>query len=121
MAKQKKNNIPATGYRELILWFLKKRVRLRVTGDSMLPILESGEEILINPHAYKKSLPKINDIIVIHHPLHPELILVKRIIGIDQEGNYFLMGDNLKSSTDSRHWGTVNHSQIAGMVTNRFS
>jgi nickel-type superoxide dismutase maturation protease len=87
----------------------------------MLPILESGEEILVDPHAYKRSLPKINDIVITHHPLHPEFTVVKRIMAIDEDGNCFLMGDNLRASTDSRHWGTVNHTLIEGMVTNRFS
>ena len=86
----------------------------------MFPLLQPGNEILIDPHAYKKSLPKLNDIVVTKHPYKPEIIIVKRITAIDGS-DYFLTGDNLADSTDSRHWGSVKSEEILGRVTSHFS
>jgi phage repressor protein C with HTH and peptisase S24 domain len=58
------NGISEITIKEFLLWLLRKRKRMRVTGNSMLPLFKPGEEILINPQAYKKSLPKIGDVVV---------------------------------------------------------
>ncbi|MDJ0570458.1 MAG: nickel-type superoxide dismutase maturation protease [Pleurocapsa sp. MO_192.B19] len=112
--------LPEINYRELLLWIFRRRKRLKVTGKSMLPLLQPGTEILINPHAYQKKVPKVGDIIVTIHPDRPELIIVKRITDINQDGSYFLTGDNLTESTDSRHWGTIKFEAIIGKVTSIF-
>lgn len=114
------SSLPETTYREIILLFLRKRKRLRVVGESMLPLLQPGDEILINPFAYQKSSPQINDIIVIQHPLQKNLPIVKRINAIKDGDRYFVTGDNSKASTDSRHWGTIKFSDIMGKVTSQF-
>ena len=112
--------IPEADYREFLWWLLRQRKRLKVTGKSMLPLLQPGEEILINPYSYYKTLPKINDVIVTTHPLYSELTIIKRVTAIDNDGNCFLIGDNLAASTDSRHWGVVNYKNLIGRVTSRF-
>ena len=86
----------------------------------MFPLLQPGNEILIDPYAYKKSPPKLNDIVVTKHPQKPEIIIVKRVTAIDGKINYFLTGDNLADSTDSRHWGSVKSQDILGKVTSHF-
>ena len=86
----------------------------------MSPLLQPGNEILIDPYAYKKSLPKLNDIVVTKHPLKPEITIVKRVTAIDGKTNYFLTGDNLTDSTYSRHWGSVKSRDILGKVTSHF-
>ena len=86
----------------------------------MFPLLQPGNEILIDPHAYKKSLPQLNDIVITKHPLKPEITIVKRVTAIDAKTNYFLTGDNLADSTDSRHWGSVKPQDILGKVTSHF-
>ncbi|MGL5077569.1 MAG: nickel-type superoxide dismutase maturation protease [Waterburya sp.] len=115
------NSLPATNYWELLLWVLRRRKRLKIVGNSMLPLLKPGDEILLNPHAYRQCLPEINDIVVTTHPHQTNLIVVKRITAIAPDGNLFLVGDNLRESTDSRHWGTVNPQKILAKVTSRFS
>lgn len=115
------SNLPETTYREIILLLLRKRKRLRVVGESMLPLLQPGDEILLDPFAYQKSSPQINDIIVTQHPLQPNLSIVKRINGINDGDRYFVTGDNRKASTDSRHWGSIKSSDIIGKVTSQFS
>ena len=112
--------LPDTSYREFLLLILRKRKRFRVTGKSMQPLLEPGEEILINPNAYLQSLPQVNDIVVVAHPHKPNLKIVKRIVEIRKNNTYFIQGDNLRQSTDSRSFGTVTFNLIRGKVTNRF-
>ena len=90
--------LPETNLVTFLLWLLGKRKRLRVAGNSMLPFLVPGEEILIDPHAYNKSKPEINDVVAIAHPIKPHLIIVKRITNISDDGRYFLQGDNLTAN-----------------------
>ena len=114
------SNLPRTSYRELLMLMLRRRKRLKVVGESMLPILLPGDEILVDPYAYKRSLPQIEDIVVTVHPLFKSLTIVKRITAIDTKDSYFLLGDNQKKSTDSRHWGTIKRADIVGKVTSQF-
>lgn len=119
--KNMANILPETHLRELLLLLLRRRKRLKVRGKSMLPLLQPGEEILINPHAYQKSKPEVGDIVVTIYPYSPEITIVKRITAIDLDGNYFLSGDNPAASTDSRYWGTIKSQDIMAKVTSRFS
>ncbi|MGL5833814.1 MAG: nickel-type superoxide dismutase maturation protease [Waterburya sp.] len=114
------SNLPQTTYREIILLLLRKRKRLRVVGESMLPLLQPGDEILLDPFAYQKFPPQVNDIIVTQHPVQHNLAIVKRINAINDGDRYFVTGDNREASTDSRHWGTIKSSDIIGKVTSQF-
>ena len=113
------NPLPNTTYSELLLWLLRRRKRLKIEGESMLPLLQSGDEILFAPYAYKKSKPQVKDIIVALHPLQSNLTIVKRIKEIEGD-RYFIVGDNLQSSTDSRQWGKIGLANIIGRVTSKF-
>lgn len=116
-----KTELPDISYQEFLLWILGRRKRFRVTGQSMQPLLEPGEEILINPYAYGRSHPQINDIVVAIHPDKLNLEIVKRIVEIRQNNTYVLEGDNLPYSTDSRNFGAVAFELIRGKVTSRFA
>lgn len=83
----------------------------------MLPILHSGDEILIDPFAYHKSLPEVGDLVVATHPHQDKLTIVKRVSVIDGDGKCFLTGDNLSVSTDSRQWGAIATQDLLGKVT----
>jgi len=113
--------LPEANYLEFLLWFLKHRQRFKVMGNSMSPLLKPGEEILVATRAYRKSLPKIGDVVVLKHPGQNYLTIVKRIIDIDINHNCFLVGDNLAQSVDSRHWGSIKSSNLIGKVTSRFT
>ena len=115
-----KSILPKTSYFELLLLLLRRRKRFKIVGKSMFPLLQPGNEILIDPYAYKKSLPKINDIVVTKHPQQPKITIVKRVTAIDGKTSYFLTGDNLADSTDSRHWGSVKSHDLLGKVTSHF-
>ncbi len=106
--------------RELLLWLLRLRRRFRVTGNSMTPLLKPGDEVLINPGAYRRAPPKPGDIVVARHPYRADLRLVKRVASVLADGRCFIEGDNLSESTDSRSFGAVAFEQILGRVTSRF-
>lgn len=104
---------------KLLLLILGKRKRLRVTGPSMTPLFQSGEEILFDPKAYRNSLPRIGDIVVAKHP-HQAKQIVKRVAVVLEDGSCFLKGDNSNASTDSRSYGFIPLTKIIGRVTCKF-
>ena len=108
------------GLREFLLWLTRRRRRFRVSGRSMTPLLEPGQEVLINPAAYRHTLPQPGDIVVVRHPYQPHLRLIKRITDVLDEERYIVKGDNPLESTDSRSFGPVGFEHILGQVTSRF-
>ena len=105
---------------EILLWLLRKRCRMRVSGNSMLPLLKPGEEILIDSQAYQNTTPRIGDIVIARHPQKLNLKIVKRVICVLENGDCLLQGDNPQESTDSRGFGAVKKDYILGRVTSRF-
>ncbi|MEO1429566.1 MAG: nickel-type superoxide dismutase maturation protease [Cyanobacteria bacterium J06633_8] len=93
--------------------------RMRVSGSSMLPELQPGEEILYNPKAYRRKLPQVGDIVVARHPYQP-IQIIKRVAVVLADGSCFLIGDNTSSSTDSRSYGPIPLNKILGKVTSKF-
>ncbi len=106
---------------EFLLWVFQQRRRFRVIGNSMLPLLNPGDEVLINPTAYQYTAPHLGDIVVAQHPLWSNLRLIKRVTGVAENNHYLLEGDNPAESTDSRMFGPVATKNILGQVTCRFS
>jgi len=106
--------------KEFLLWLLRRRRRFRITGNSMLPRLKPGDEVLLNLRAYRLTPPRPGDIVVLHHPFQPELQIVKRITRTLENGRYHLEGDNPAESSDSRSFGPVRREQILGRITSRF-
>ena len=86
----------------------------------MLPLLQPGDEVLVNRRAYQRSLPSLEDMVVVCSPEQPDIHLIKRVIAIDQSGACFVQGDNLSHSRDSRTFGWVEPQLILGRVTSRF-
>jgi nickel-type superoxide dismutase maturation protease len=93
--------------------------RLRVSGSSMLPELQPGEEILFNPQAYRQKPPNVGDIVVARHP-YQEKQIIKRVALVLEDGSCFLTGDNAQASTDSRSYGFIPLNKILGKVTSKF-
>ena len=112
------SELPDSSLKELLLWLLRRRQRFRVTGESMVPLLKPGDEVLIDAKAYAQHPPCINDIVVAQHP-YQDIKLIKRVIALE-DGRCFLKGDNALESTDSRAFGAVQPEQILGRVTSRF-
>lgn len=82
----------------------------------MLPLLAPPQEVLLDPAAYRATPPQPGDIVVAHHPQHPQLRIIKRILFVEADGHCYLQGDNAIASTDSRQFGLLPPSQIDGKV-----
>ena len=78
----------------------------------MKPVFTHGDQILVNPQNQRL---KEDDIVLVLHP-QGDLVLVKRIM-FEEDGKFFVQGDNKMESTDSRHFGMVSRAQIQGVVT----
>jgi nickel-type superoxide dismutase maturation protease len=109
------NKLPEAGWKEKLLFYLGRRRAILVEGDSMLPNLKNGDGILIDPDAEIAA----GDIIIAKHPFKKSVILLKRLAEIDENGNYFLVGDNPSESTDSRTFGAVSAKHILGKAVCR--
>jgi nickel-type superoxide dismutase maturation protease len=81
----------------------------RVQGESMVPALKPGK--LVVGTKVLKSL-KIGDIVIIRHD---NLEKIKRIHALDK-ANIYVVGDNLESSKDSRHFGPILRGNILAKV-----
>ncbi len=83
----------------------------------MNPILSDGDVVLVD----RGATVEVGDIVVAKHPIEQNSEVIKRIERIDERGNYFLVGDNLEDSNDSRHFGAVSSEYIKGKVVARMA
>jgi nickel-type superoxide dismutase maturation protease len=79
----------------------------RVVGRSMMPTLSPGDTVLT-----RKRHPKLDDIVIARHDGRE---VIKRVTRIEAD-RYYLIGDNSEDSTDSRHYGFINKSDILGTI-----
>ncbi len=85
--------------------------RYKVFGDSMVPTLKEGYEVICYRWAYsQKKLPKVDDIVVAKIK---DLEIIKRVVFV-RDDEVYLKGDNEHESTDSRNFGWINFRQIVG-------
>ncbi len=82
----------------------------------MFPVLKDNDVVFVNPNAYKASFPSVNDIVVAKHPYKDNTLLIKKIVSIDENEKFCLLGINKNSSTDSRSFGSVCKKHILGKV-----
>lgn len=116
-----KECLPESGPRELLLWLLRLRKRVGVTGSSMIPFLQPGDEILVDTRAYRKLAPQVDDIVVAKRPDQTAVTMIKRVSAVQENGALILLGDNPASSTDSRTFGAVPPENIIGKATSKFA
>jgi nickel-type superoxide dismutase maturation protease len=83
----------------------------RVVGKSMAPRLGSGKLVLASPLLRKLKPGQV--VILEHHGKEK----IKRIERIDKaKGQLYVIGDNLKASSDSRHFGWITKKSVRGRV-----
>ena len=87
----------------------------------MAPLFRPGDELLINPRAYRRKPPHPGDIVVARHPYRTDLRLIKRVAAVLEDGSCILEGENPSESTDSRSFGALPPERILGRVTSRFA
>ena len=94
--------------------------RLRVAGESMMPVLLPGDRLLVwrglGPF---RPVIRVGDLVAVLDPRDPGRVMVKRVAGREGAGMYVL-GDNESASTDSRHFGLVPTTAIRGRVIYRY-
>lgn len=87
---------------------------MRVSGPSMLPTLQPGETVLVDPRAPARA----GDVVLARHP-HQDLLVLKRVSRLTLDG-VELLGDNPALSTDSRHYGPLPLERLRGRVVCTF-
>ncbi|KAG0303450.1 hypothetical protein BGZ98_006641 [Dissophora globulifera] len=104
-------------------------------GPSMLPTLNMTGDVVVYEHLTQRfSKLDTGDLVVAISPVDPSKLVCKRIIGVAGDkvcidpismhrqyitvppGHYWLMGDNLNNSTDSRAYGPVSEGLVTGRV-----
>ena len=109
------NDLPEINLMGRFLSIIGVKEIFEVEGDSMSPTLENGDLVLVN---FQTEF-KVGDIILANHPFDKGEKLIKRIWKISPEGKYFLVGNNLAKSTDSRHFGELSAKDILGKIEAR--
>ena len=84
--------------------------RYRVEGDSMSPTLAPGCDVAVDPNGTLAQ----GDVVVIRHPYKTDVVMIKRIFRIEEDGKLFLSSDNPFESTDSRAFGAVSIEYLKG-------
>jgi len=110
-------DLPKAGFYEIALIVLGYRHKYICEGTSMIPTLKDGEVVLVD----RAAEIEVGDIVVAKHPIEQNSEVVKRVEQINEQGNYFLVGDNLEDSNDSRHFGAVTREYIKGKVVARLN
>lgn len=106
------------GWRHLVAWFFGRRRRVRVAGHSMVPTLQDGDHVLVDPGALR---PTPGAVVWIRHPHRPDLTMVKRVHRVAPDGSLTVVGDNPGRSTDSRQFGALPPDLVLGTVVWRFA
>ena len=107
--------LPKANPYEIALVFLGYRHKYVCEGNSMYPTLKNGETVLVD----REAEIKVGDIVVAKHPVEQISEIIKRVQNINERGHYFLVGDNLSDSNDSRNFGAVTRAYIKGKVVAR--
>ncbi|MEO6590088.1 MAG: nickel-type superoxide dismutase maturation protease [Pyrinomonadaceae bacterium] len=110
-------DLPEASFYEIAMVFLGSRHKYICEGKSMSPTLKDGEVVLVDRDAQIE----VGDIVVAKHPIEQKSELIKRVAQINADGSYFLIGDNLEESNDSRHFGAVTKKYIKGKVVARLN
>jgi len=94
-------------------------MRFVVSGKSMEPKFYNGDKLFVSSSFYRFVGPKVGDAVVVKDPRDGRLVL-KRIESAEG-GEYYVRGDNVEWSTDSREFGAILRDGIVGKVVFRYS
>jgi len=111
--------IQPSGLGDWLRWLFRRRHLVRVTGRSMLPLLQPGDLLFVDMHAYRARTPQPDDLVVALHPHQPKRKIIKRVTAVMSDGRYFLSSDNALEGSDSRSFGSLPITHILGRVTGR--
>jgi signal peptidase I len=107
--------------------------RYVVEGRSMLRTYAPGDRLLVERLTYRLREPRVGDAVVVRQPGSEGRLDLKRIAAapgstVTVRGEpvvlgyheWYVLGDNLSESTDSRTLGPVQRKDIAGKVWRRY-
>jgi signal peptidase I len=75
----------------LVFWLVGQP--LEISGDSMLPTIKDGEQIIVEKLTIKSTLPQRGEVLIVRHPQNDSVFIIKRVIG--------LPGEKIKIEDDS--------------------
>jgi signal peptidase I len=118
----------------LLLWKGNPFVwRYVVQGTSMLQAYKPGDRLLVEGVTYRTRKPHVGEVVVVVQPATMGRLDLKRIAagpGAEVtvggapdflgEDEWYVVGDNLSESTDSRQLGPVKTKDIVGRVWRRY-
>jgi nickel-type superoxide dismutase maturation protease len=90
--------------------------RVRVTGDSMLPTLRPGDQLLVGPTFGLRP----GAVVAVVEPRTPGRLLVKRLHAVGPDW-VDVRGDNDAASFDSRHFGPIPRRMVTGRIIYRYA
>lgn len=111
-----KKTLPQSRLVDWLKWLLRRQQLMRVTGRSMVPLLQPGDLLFVQPLSLQVDVQE-RDIVVAMHPQQSGLKIIKRVTAILMEERYFLLSDNPAEGTDSRSFGALPRSSLVGLVT----
>jgi len=90
------------------------RRRVAVAGHSMEPLLKEGDWLLVDPGAYGDRRPHGGDLVVAHDPRDSRRLIVKRVLGVAQDGRLALAGDHPAHAHEADRIGAVDVEDVVG-------
>lgn len=92
---------------------------VRISGDSMRPVLPPGARAIAVPLQGLATL-RAGDVVVVRHPGRPRSELIKRILAVTGDGEYLLAADNPSRGAESVDFGPVPRAAILARVPWRY-
>ena len=96
---------------------MTEAVDVRIQGDSMWPTYRNGDVVPFAP-CNETYVPRVNDVVLVHHPMKNSVLMVKRVSVVQNDGRLFLTGDNPAptASADSHNFGPVSPTLVQAFV-----
>lgn len=114
---------PAGAVLAALAWTAARTGRVEVTGASMVPTLQPGDRLVLLRRGGPWRSLRTGDLVALTDPRTirdaAPRTLVKRVTALETNG-VRVEGDNPDHSTDSRVFGTVDRSLVAGRVVYRY-
>ena len=87
---------------------------LKVSGDSLLPVYQEGDFVVVSTVPLLFGAPKRGDIIVFRHALYGTMI--KMVEAVAPGGEEFSVVGTHADSVDSRRFGPISRQDVVGKV-----
>ena len=84
----------------------------KIVGDSMSPTIQENDYVV--SHSWLKTRYKKGDIVLIDHTQY--LVIIKRVLRLNNQGEVWLKGDNVNSSVSSEEIDWQSQDVILGKV-----